>query len=85
MTAALAARAAPYMKVVKTTEIEVPGLGERIKQARLDDRRSLEEICQIIGMSKMNWYRIEGEKQTLPIETLRRIEEVLGVSFDVEL
>ena len=32
----------------------------------------------------MNWYRIEDEKQTLPLETLRSIEKVLGVDFGVK-
>jgi hypothetical protein len=34
-------------------------------------------------MPSMNWYRIEAEEQTLPEETLQKIEEVLGVDFGV--
>jgi hypothetical protein len=35
-------------------------------------------------MTTMNWYKIEAEDtKALPIETLRRIEEVLGVDFRV--
>lgn len=74
------------MKVVKTIEVEVPGLGEKIKELRLGDSRSLKNICESVGMTPMNWYRIENEKQTLPVETLRRIESVfstdLGISID---
>ena len=72
------------MKVRKIIDIEVPGLGERIKEARQTDRRSLAEICRQIPMSPMNWYKIEAsETKALPIETLRRIEFVLGVDFGV--
>jgi transcriptional regulator with XRE-family HTH domain len=72
------------MKVRKVIEIEVERLGDRIRQAREADNRSLAEICRQIPMSTMNWYRIEAEEtKSLPIETLRRIEEVLGVDFGV--
>ena len=68
------------MKVRKTIDIEVPNLGEKIKAARERDSRSLSEICRQMEMSNMNWYKIESEEtKALPIETLRRIEEVLGV------
>ncbi|AFZ11327.1 helix-turn-helix domain protein [Crinalium epipsammum PCC 9333] len=71
------------MKVVKTLEVEVPRLGQRIKEAREADPRSLKEICKTVGMSQMNWYRIEDEKQMLPENKLRKIEQVLGVDFGV--
>jgi transcriptional regulator with XRE-family HTH domain len=73
------------MKVTKTISIDVPKLGEKIKEAREADSRSLKAICKAVGMSQMNWYRIEEEKQSLPIETLRKIEKVLGVDFGVIL
>ncbi len=76
--------AGTLMKVRKVIEIEVPGLGSRIRQAREVDSRSLAEICRQVPMTTMNWYRIEAEEtKALPIETLRRIEEVLGVDFEV--
>ena len=73
------------MKVVKTIEVNIPGLGEKIKQARIRDHRPLVQICQELGMSTMNWYRIEKEEQMLPVETLRKIEEVLNVNFKIEI
>ena len=73
------------MKVTKTVSTDVPKLGAKIKQAREADLRSLKAICELVGMSQTNWYRIEEEKQTLPIETLRKIEEVLGIDFGVKL
>lgn len=73
------------MKVTKTISIDVPELGAKIKQARESDPRSLKAICKTVGMSQMNWYRIEDEKQSLPLEKLRKIEKVLGVDFGVTL
>lgn len=73
------------MRVKEVRYIDVEGLGEKIKQAREVDRRSLSEICRQIPMTNMNWYKIEAEEtKALPIETLRRIEEVLGVDFGVK-
>ena len=74
------------MQVHRTLRKNVPGLGAKIKKAREGDQRPLTEICAQVGMTTANWYRIEGEEtKSLPIETLRRIEEVLGVKFGVEL
>lgn len=64
--------------------MNVPGLGARIRSARRADSRSLKAICQLVGMTRTNWYRIEAETQTLPIDTLRKIEQVLEVEFGVE-
>jgi transcriptional regulator with XRE-family HTH domain len=72
------------MKVVREIIVDAPGLGQRIKDARESDPRSLRAICEAVGMSQMNWYRVEAEKQTLPEPTLRKIEEVLGVDFGVK-
>lgn len=74
------------MKIRKNIDVEVPGLGEQIRKARKLDRRSLIQICELVGMSPMNWYKIEAEEtKALPIETLRKIEEVLNVDFGVKL
>ena len=71
------------MKVTKTLTLDAPQLGQRIKAAREADSRSLTSICKLVGMTTMNWYRIESEQQSLPIETLEKIEQVLGVEFGV--
>jgi transcriptional regulator with XRE-family HTH domain len=74
------------MKVRKTIDIDAPGLGERIRLARERDRRSLAKICREIPMSTMNWYKLEKEEtKAIPLETLQRIEVVLGVSFGVDV
>ncbi|MEH2201228.1 helix-turn-helix domain-containing protein [Nostoc sp.] len=72
------------MKVKKVIEIEAPELGKRIKEAREANKRSLTDLCAAAGMTTANWYRIESEDtKSLPVETLRKIEEVLGVNFGV--
>jgi transcriptional regulator with XRE-family HTH domain len=72
------------MKVVRTIELDVPNLGERIKDARKSDSRSVTQIAGAAGMSVQNWYRIENERQTLPENVLRMIESVLGVDLGVK-
>jgi transcriptional regulator with XRE-family HTH domain len=74
------------MKVVKEIEVDVPDLGVRIKEARENDPRSLRAIAKAAGMSATNWLRIEEENnKTLPLKTLKTIQNVLGVSFGVEI
>ena len=77
--------AVTQMKVRRTVEKEALGLGKRIKQARVADKRSLEVICAEAGISRVYWYDIEAEKvrSALPEETLRKIEKVLGVDLGV--
>ncbi len=71
------------MRVIRETIIDAPNLGQKIKEARDADPRSLKSICETVGMSQMNWYRIEREEQDLPEVTLRKIEDVLSVNFGV--
>lgn len=75
------------VEVVKTLKIDVPDLGARIEQARrakVQSGDSMTAIAAAAGMSVQNWYRIEKERQSLPVETLRLIESALGVAFGVE-
>lgn len=76
------------MRVRQVREVEIYGLGERIKQARLEIAvtKSLEQICDEVGVSRTYWYDIEKEtlKGALSIENLRKIEQALGVNFGVE-
>jgi len=71
------------MKVVRKIVLEAPGLGQKIKEAREADPRSLKSIAGEAGMTPMNWYRIESEGQELPEETLRKVEAALGIDFGV--
>jgi len=70
------------MKVRKVIDVDIPNLGDKIKDARKADSRSLTQLAAAAGMTTANWYTIEAEEiKALPAETLQRIEEVLGISF----
>ena len=79
---------ATKMRVRQIKEIEVEGLGKRIKEARLDCKKTLDQICSEVRVSRTYWYDLEKEtlKGALSIENVRKIEEALkidfGVSFD---
>jgi len=76
------------VKRVKTNIIDFPGLGQRIKEARDKDERSLTRICKECDISRGYWYQLEAEdmRSAVTEEIIRKIEKVLnidlGVSFD---
>ncbi len=78
---------ATKMRVRQIREVEIDGLGERIKQARLAvaQSKSLEQVCNEVGVSRTYWYDIEKEtlKGALSIENLRKIEQSLGIDLGV--
>lgn len=78
---------AKTMRVRQIRQVEVPGLGDRIKQARLDSRKSLDQICDEVGVSRTYWYDVEKEtlKGALSLENLRKIEQALNVDLGVRL
>lgn len=75
------------VKVIRTLEVEVPRLGQKIREARNkiknEKGKTITDLASASGMSAQNWYRIENERQTLPEETLRLMEAALECSFDV--
>ncbi len=76
---------AAKMRVRQVKEIEIYGLGAQIKKARLASSKSLEQICDEVGVSRTYWYDIEKEtlKGALSIENLRKIEQALGIDLGV--
>ncbi|MBP0018940.1 MAG: helix-turn-helix transcriptional regulator [Cyanobacteria bacterium SBLK] len=72
------------MEVERTRRVKPEGLGQRIKQARQNDLRTMKELCERANLTPTHWYDIEKENvKILPEETLRRIEAVLGIDFGV--
>ncbi|MGR3278485.1 helix-turn-helix domain-containing protein [Acaryochloris marina NIES-2412] len=66
-------------------EIDVPGLGEKIRAARKESNLGLTQLAANAGLSVSGWYSIEQERvKILPMETLRNIEASLGCTFNVE-
>lgn len=74
------------MKIYREISVEVTGLGERIRQARKLDHRTMTELAKLAGMTPANWYKLEKEEyRKVPLKTLRRIEQTLGVDFGINL
>ncbi len=75
------------VQVKRVVEIvdDFPGLGQRIRQARELDKRSLSQICRECGVSRSYWYQLEGEDMRSPAteEVIRKIEQALGVDLEV--
>jgi transcriptional regulator with XRE-family HTH domain len=67
-------------------EIDIPELGERIKQAREASGRPVTQLAKEAGISRNYWYQLEAEAVLggMAEETLRKIEEVLGVDLGVQ-
>lgn len=73
------------VKVRRSVDIEIEGLGEKIKQARKADGRSVEVLAGKAEISRAYWHDIEAERvrEALPEETLRKIERVLNIDLGV--
>ncbi len=67
-------------------EVDVPGLGDRIKQAREARGRPVTQLAKEVGISRNYWYQLEAEAVLGGVaeETLRKIEEVLGIDLGVK-
>lgn len=77
------------MKIRRIEEIEVQGLGQKIKQARLSlpkNGKSLDQLCDEAGISRTSWYNIEHErlKDGVSEDLLHRIELALGVDLGIK-
>jgi transcriptional regulator with XRE-family HTH domain len=72
-------------RIVKQ-EVEAPGLGERLRQARLKSDRSVSKLAAAAGISRNYWYQLEAESVLGGVaeDTLRTIESVLGVDLGVD-
>lgn len=67
-------------------EVDVPELGQRIRDTRHKTGRTITQLAAEADISVANWYAIEQERvKVLPITTLRRIEQVLKFDFGVKL
>lgn len=67
-------------------EVDIPNLGQKLKAAREADSRSVSEIARTVGVSRNYWYQLEAEAVLGGVaeETLRKIENVLGIDFGVD-
>jgi transcriptional regulator with XRE-family HTH domain len=73
------------MKVVKTVEVEVQGLKERIKEAVEKDTRSVQFIATAVGVSSATIYNLmNGKSDRVSLDTLQKLGEVLQADLGVE-
>ena len=64
--------------------VEVTGLGARIKAGREATGKKVYELATEVGFSPAMWYSMEAETiPSVPIETIQKVERVLGVSLGV--
>jgi plasmid maintenance system antidote protein VapI len=71
-------------KVIKR-EIEVVGLGARLKNAQAGSSYSVRSLAAALKISPKYWYLLVNETEDLAWDLLKRIEAVLGVDFGVDL
>lgn len=76
---------ATKMRIRWIKEVEVNGLGDAIKRARENSGKTVDQICEEVGVSRTYWYDIEKEtlKGTLSRENLESIEKSLEVNLGV--
>lgn len=72
------------MEVVRTIKIKADNLPKRLKEARIKDGRSVQALATYAGISTAYWYQIEkGDRNIVSEETIRKIEEVLGINLEI--
>ncbi len=69
-----------------TLSVEIPNLGNRIKQIREEKKMTPTQLAALAGMSTANLYRIESETtKSVPRETLKAISEALEIDLDQDV
>lgn len=69
------------MQIIKESRIDIPNLGQRIKEARLASERPLRQLAREVGISYGFWYDLEKEQTAVRLETIRKMEQILGVTL----
>lgn len=74
------------LRQTKIIEIEVPGLGARMEEARKQKKISVSALCREAEISRNYWYDLVEEriKGALEEPTFRRIEAALEADFKVQ-
>lgn len=74
------------MKVAKTITVDVPNLGRKIGAAVKKDTRSVQVLATAAGISDATLYNIINETYSqVKIETIERLQEVLGIDLEIEI
>jgi len=65
--------------------VEVGDLPQKIWEARRLCRRNHVDLCRDAGITRQYWTQIEkGQRKSIPLHTLRKIEKALGVDFGIQ-
>lgn len=75
------------MKITHKIELEVSGLGAKIREARKKSKKPLTLLCYEAGITSSYWYTIEAETATsgVSLDTIRAIEKALGEDFGIQI
>lgn len=74
------------MKVAKTITIDVPNLGSTLGAAVKKDPRSVQILATAAGISDATLYNIINETYAqVKIETIEKLEEVLGIDLGINI
>jgi transcriptional regulator with XRE-family HTH domain len=66
-------------------EVEIPGLGDRIKQAQKDSGLSVEKVIRAIDISRTYWNKLVADKDmVVSMDLLRKIEQFFNADFGVK-
>ena len=68
-------------------ELRIELLGQAIKQARLDQNLTQEQLGELVGVQKAQISKIENSVKNTRLETLLKVFDALGakVNFNVEM
>ncbi len=68
-------------------ELRIELLGQAIKQARLDQNLTQEQLGELVGVQKAQISKIENSVKNARLETLLKVFDALGakVNFNVEM
>ena len=69
------------MQIIRESRENVDGLGQRIRDARLVSGRPVRALAKEVGISYGFWCDVEKERTAVRIETIRKMEQVLGVAL----
>ncbi|NEO08436.1 helix-turn-helix transcriptional regulator [Moorena sp. SIO3I8] len=68
-----------------TYRVPVKGLRQKIKEARLAQKKRVAPLAAEAGINKASWYGIEsGAITSITSTTLKSVERALGVNLEVE-
>lgn len=71
--------------IIVEVPVKVEGLPRKIWEARKLSGQTQVALCKKAGISRQYWSQIEkGQHPSIPLQTLRNIERVLGADFGIQ-